>query len=70
MQVHQVERDPTLQVGIDLVHRHHLSDIEYPAKGDIGFGNSFVDAFILSDPLAEIRNSFILCHTGIVGIAR
>jgi hypothetical protein len=70
MQVHQVERDPTLQVGINLVHRHHLSDIEYPAKGDIGFRNGFVDALVLCDPLSEIRDSLVLCHTGIVGITR
>lgn len=69
MQVHQVERNSTLQVRVDLVHRDHLSDIKNPAKRDIGFGDSFVDALVLCDPLSEIRDRFVLCHTGVVGIA-
>lgn len=69
MQVHQVERNPTLQVRIDLVHRDHLSNIEDPTKGNIGFGDGFVDALVLRDSFAEIRNSLFLCHAGVIGIA-
>lgn len=70
MQVHQVERDSTLQIRVNLVHRHHLADIEDPAKRNVGFRDCFIDAFILRNPLLEIRDGFFFGHTGIIGITR
>ncbi len=69
MQIHQVKRDPTLQVPVYPIHRHLLPDIQYPTKADPRFRDGLIHAFVRRDPSSEILFRFFARHALVIWIA-
>lgn len=70
MKVHQIERNPTLQVSLYPINRDLLPDIQDSTKGDIGLRNSLINPFVLLYAFPEIRFGFLLAHPRIIWIPR
>lgn len=70
MQIHQVERDSTLQIPLDPIDGDLPADVHNPTKADAGLGDGLVDTLILLNPLTEIALSVLFRHAGVVWVAR
>lgn len=70
MQVHQIERDSTLQIPLDSIDRYLSSDIHDPAKADPRLRNRLIHALVLLDSFPEITFSVLFGHASVIRIAR
>ena len=70
MQVHEVERDSTLQITVNMAQCDLVADVLDPQVGQMGLGNGLVYSFVLADTSLEIRFGLLARHILVVGIAR
>jgi hypothetical protein len=70
VQIHQVKRDPGLQIPLDPIDRHLLPYIQYPAKRNARLGDGLIDLFVRLDPALEVVDGLFLRHASIVRVAR
>jgi hypothetical protein len=69
MQIHQIKRDPTLQVPCDPIDLNLSPDVQDLAPRDIGFLDGLVYALVLLNPFTEIPLGFFLGHVFVIWIA-
>lgn len=68
MQVHQVKRDPTLEVSVDPVDVNRPSNVDDLAVAEMRFRDGLVDGLVLRDSLPEIDLGGFLGHVLVVGV--
>ena len=69
MQIHKIERDPTLQIPFYPIDRHLLSNVEDPAETDLGLDDGLVHFLICRDPASEIAFGFFSRHALIIWVS-
>ena len=69
MQVHQVERDSTLQISIDPAQSDLIAHVEDSDIAEMGPRDCLVDALVLLDAPKEIALRTLGGHVLVVGIA-
>jgi hypothetical protein len=69
MQIHQIKRDPTLQIPGDPIDLNLPADVQNLAPRDIRFLDRLVDALVLLNPFSEIPLGFFLGHVLVIWIA-
>jgi len=69
MQIHQVKRDPTLQIPSDPIDLNLPAHIQNLAPRDIRFLDRLVHALVLLNPFPEIPLGFFLGHSFVIWIA-
>lgn len=69
VQVHQIKRNPRLQIPLNLVDRHLLPYIQDPAETDPRLRDGLIHLFVRLDTLLEVVDGFFLAHTCVIGIA-
>ncbi len=69
MQIHQVERDPTLQIPLNPVDGDLLADVQDFTERNVGLCDRLIDAFVLFYPFPEIALGLFSRHAIIIWIA-
>jgi hypothetical protein len=70
MQVHQIERDSTLQIPLDAIDGDLLPDVPYPTERDVWLGDGLINALILLDTVAEVSLGLVARHAFVIWIPR
>lgn len=70
MQVHEIERNSTLQIPVDFADHHLAAYIDNLQVTEMGFGDGFVNSFVLLYAADEIALGVLTRHIFVVRIAR
>ena len=70
MQIHQIKRDPTLQVPADMVHDDPVADVDDLEVRDARLSDRLVHGLVRADASQEVRLRLLRRHVLVVWVAR
>lgn len=68
MEIHQIERDTTLQISVYPTERYFAANVREAEIRKVGLGDGLIDRLVLSDSAQEIAFGFFTREAGIIRI--
>jgi hypothetical protein len=70
VQVHEIKRNPTLEITLDTIDSDCLSHVDDAAETEIWLGDCLVDPFIGVNSATEIPLGLFSRHALVIGVTR